>query len=170
MELPGTGYLYTLATVSITFVGFSALLFIYRQTVGGEVTKYDSYFLLSFIQAGFIVTGGALLPPLLALCDLAPAEAWRLASILAAFPIFLFVATVPGRRHAAAHERIPRYLVLLLALQGLCAILLVVNAIGRPAVPGPALYAIAITGMLFTTAIAYLRALALSMQEPSLRT
>ena len=101
MELPGTGYLYTLATVSITFVGFSALLFIYRQTVGSEVTRYDSYFLLSFIQPGFIVTGGALLPPLFALCDLSPVAVWRLASILAAFTILLFVLTVPSRRHAA---------------------------------------------------------------------
>ena len=50
MELPGIAYLYSLATVSITFVGFAALLIVVRQSIGGQVTSYDMYFTLSFIQ------------------------------------------------------------------------------------------------------------------------
>ena len=108
MELAGSAYLYTLATVAITFVGFSALLIFFRQTVGGSATKYDAYFMISFIQPGFIVTAGALLPPLLALFDLAPDAIWRMSSAVSAVPILLFVVTVPGRRRAAVDGRFHR--------------------------------------------------------------
>ena len=40
MELPGANYLYALATISVTFVGFSALLLVFRQTIGGKMTSY----------------------------------------------------------------------------------------------------------------------------------
>lgn len=162
MELPGTGYLYTLATVSITFVGFSALLIFFRQTAGGGVTKYDSYFMLSFMQPGFIVTGGALLPPLLALLDLAADTVWRVSSVLSAIPIFLFVVTVPSRRRAAVDEPIPIYITTLLLVQAFGGLLLVANAIGWPFAPAPGPYAGALSVLLFTTGIAYLRAFALS--------
>ena len=166
MELPGSGYLYALATVAITFVGFSALLLVFRQSLGSGVTKYDAYFMLSFIQPNFIVTGGALLPPLLLLCGLGEDMVWRLSSGLTALPIILFVVTVPTRRHAAIDEPIPRYIWVLLVLQFVGALVLVGNAAGRPFAPGPGLYALAITGLLFTTAIAYLRALAISIHRP----
>ena len=52
--LAGELFLYALATISITFVGFSALLIVFRQTMGGKLTPYDTYFTLSFIQIGFI--------------------------------------------------------------------------------------------------------------------
>src|SRR5215467_7409856 len=40
MELPGASYLSALATISVTFVGFSALLLVFRQTIGGKMTSY----------------------------------------------------------------------------------------------------------------------------------
>ena len=169
MELPGSDYFYALATVAITFVGFSALLLFFRQTLGGGLTKYDAYFTLSFIQPGFIVTGGALLPPLLALCGFGQDIVWRLSSALTAVMIVLFVATVPARRHAAVDEPIPVYVAVLLVLQAFGALVLVANAIGQPLAPGPGLHAAAVTWLLFTTAIAYLRALAISIHRPLTR-
>jgi hypothetical protein len=169
MELPGSDYFYALATVAITFVGFSALLLFFRQTLGGGLTKYDAYFTLSFIQPGFIVTGGALLPPLLALCGFDRDDVWRVSSALTAVMIVLFVATVPARRHAAVDEPVPVYVAALLALQALGALVLVANAIGQPLAPGPGLHAAAVTWLLFTTAIAYLRALAISIHRPLTR-
>lgn len=166
MELAGSGYLYTLATVAITFVGFSALLIVFRQSLGGGATRYDAYFTMSFIQPNFIVAGGALLPPLLGLCGLDAEVVWRLASALTAFVIVLFVATVPARRRAAVDEPIPLYIWVLLGLQFLGALILIANAAGQPLAPGPGPYAVAITGLLFTTAIAYLRALGISIHKP----
>ena len=166
MELTGSGYLYTLATVAVTFVGFSALLLVFRQSIGGGATKYDAYFMLSFIQPNFIVTGGALLPPLLVLCGLGETMVWRVSSALTALPILLFVVTVPARRHAAIDEPIPLYIRVLLVLQFAGALVLIANAAGRPFAPGPGPYAVAITWLLFTTAVAYLRALAISIHKP----
>ena len=39
MELPGSAYLYTLATLSMTFAGFSAIAIVLRQTIGKVVVS-----------------------------------------------------------------------------------------------------------------------------------
>src|SRR5262249_52024881 len=165
MDLPGANYLYALSTISVTFVGFSALLLVFRQTIGGKMTDYDSYFTLAFMQAGFIVTSRGLFPQLLAVFDMSHDSVWRASSVIMAIPIFLFVATTPGRRRAAVSERVPFYVRLLLLLQFLAGASLVLNAVGWPAPPNLALFALALTAMLFTTGIAYLIALARALRE-----
>jgi hypothetical protein len=165
MELPGANYLYALATISVTFVGFSALLLVFRQTIGGKMTSYDSYFALAFMQAGFIVTAGGLLPQLLAFFEMSHASVWRESSMIMAIPIFLFVATTPRRRRAATRERVPFYVGLLLLLQFLAGACLLLNAVGWPAPPNLAPFALALSVMLSTTGIAYLIALARALGE-----
>ncbi|HLW48020.1 MAG TPA: hypothetical protein VKW09_09675 [bacterium] len=165
MEPAGSTYLYALAAVSITFVGFSALLVIFRQARGDALTKYESYFVLSFILPGFIVTGGALLPSVFALYGLPVPTVWRLSSAVGAIPILFFVATLPGRRQAATSAPMPRYVRVLSALQLLIALYLIANAIGEPAPAGIGPYAAAMTALLFTTAIAYVVALSAAFRE-----
>jgi hypothetical protein len=165
MELPGVSYLYALATVSITFVGFSALLLVFRETIGSRMTGYDSYFMLSFMQAGFIVTAGGLLPQLVAFYEMPPTQVWRVSSLIMAIPIFLFVATTPARRRAATKERVPVYVGILLFLQFLAGAYLVLNAVGWPAPPKLAPFALALTVMLLTTGMAYLIALARALRR-----
>jgi hypothetical protein len=164
MELPGANYLYALATISITFVGFSALLLVFRETIGGKLTGYDSYFTLSFMQAGFIVTAGGLLPQLLALYEMSHTSVWRVSSAIMTVAIFLFVAKTPRRRRAATKEPVPIYVRLLLALQFLAGASLLLNAVGWPAPPHIAPFALALTVMLFTTGVAYLIALARALR------
>lgn len=53
MELPGASYLYTLATVSITFVGFSVFFILIRQALGGTVSEFDIFLTKNFLQLGF---------------------------------------------------------------------------------------------------------------------
>jgi hypothetical protein len=166
MEPSGATYLYALAAVSITFVGFSALLVIFRQARGEAMTKYESYFLLSFIQPGFIVTGGSLLPSVLALYGLPGPTVWRVSSIAMAIPILLFVATLPRRRRAATAAPIPRYVLALSLAQLLIALYLASSAVGTPVPVGIGPYAAAMTGLLFTTAIAYVIALSVAFAEP----
>jgi hypothetical protein len=166
MEPSGSAYLYALATVSITFVGFSALLLIFRQARGDVMTRYESYFMLSFIQPGFIVTAGSLLPSVLAFYGLPTVTVWRASSIIMAIPILLFVATLPGRRRAATSSPMPRYIRFFSFLQLLIALYLVTNALGAPTTAGVAPYAAAITGLLFTTAIAYVVALSIALAQP----
>jgi uncharacterized membrane protein YhaH (DUF805 family) len=166
MELQGSAYLYALATVSITFVGFSALLLVFRQTIGGRMTPYDAFFTLSFVQAGFIVAMGALLPPLLALYALGEETVWRISSAIAAALILAFVAAFPARRRRAAGSSAPIYVWILLAMQALAGLELASGAIGKPLGPQPASFAAAMTAMLVTSGIAFLAALSLVFREP----
>jgi hypothetical protein len=165
MEIPGSTYLYALATVSITFVGFSALLMIFRQTMGGAMTKYDTFFTLSFVQTGFIVTAGSMLPQLLALFEWSHSAVWRVSSSVMAIIILSFVATFSVRRRAATGARAPLSVDVLLAVQVLMAMGLISDAIGKPHEPGAALYASAMAGFLLTSGIAYLMALSVTLRE-----
>jgi hypothetical protein len=152
-------YLYALAALSVSFVGFSTLVIVFRQSAGGRLSAYDSYFVLSFMQAGFIVTAGALLPPLLALYGLSKDEVLRVASAITAIPIGWFVATLPRRRRTATGAAMPGFIRLFLVLQLLAAVTLVLGAVGRPLGPGLAPYASALTLILVTSGIAFLLAL-----------
>ena len=113
------------------------------------------------------MTAGALLPLLLALYGLLQPTVWRASSIIMAIPIFVFVVTLPGRRRAASHQKIPIYIWTLLLLQLLTVPYLLMNAIGKPVEPGVAPYAAAMSGILFTSAIGYLVALAAWLREPT---
>ena len=70
MELPGSTYLYTLAGISVSFVGFSALVIVLRQTFGGTMSRLEILITRIFIQLGFIVAASAMLPNLLWLFSL----------------------------------------------------------------------------------------------------
>src|SRR5215469_2778767 len=85
-------------------------------------------------------------------------------SLIMAIPIFLFVAKIPGRRRAATKASIPFYVGFLLLLQFLAGAYLVLNAVGWPAPPDLAPFAVALTVLLFTTGIAYLIALARALR------
>jgi hypothetical protein len=165
MAIAESTYLYALAALSVSFVGFSTLVIVFRQSAGGRLSRYDSYFVLSFMEAGFIVTAGALLPPLCALFGLAEGVLLRIASAVTAVPIFWFVATVPRRRRIATGAPIPTFVRLLLFLQLLAAVALTFGALGRPLGPGVAPYAAALTIMLVTSGIAFLMALNVVLPE-----
>ncbi len=152
-------YLYALAALSVSFVGFSTLVIVFRQSAGGRLSSYDSYFVLSFMQAGFIVTAGALLPPLFALYGLSEGAVLRVASAITAIPIAWFVASVPRRRRAATGAATLGFIRLLLLLQLGAGVALVLGALGRPLGPGVAPYASALTLILVTSGIAFLLAL-----------
>jgi hypothetical protein len=40
MVLPGSAYLYTLATLAMTFAGFCAIVIVSRQTTGRELSGF----------------------------------------------------------------------------------------------------------------------------------
>jgi hypothetical protein len=159
MVIAEATYLYALAALSVSFVGFSTLVIVFRQSAGDRLSRYDSYFVLSFMQAGFIVTAGALLPPLFVLYGVAEERALRVASAIAAVAICWFVASVPGRRRAATGAPAPTFVRLLLALQFFAAVALLFGALGRPWGQGAAPYASALTLILVTSGIAFLLAL-----------
>ena len=159
MDLPGTSYLFTLAALSVTFVGFSALAIILRQTFGGEVSPLDLLITRIFIQLGFIVVAGSMLPPLFMLFDWPAVTIWRIASLFPAIPSTVFAITYPGRRKKASGLPTPWFIWLDVTILGLAALALYCNALGLGFTPGPAPYAAALTTILFLSGLGYLQAL-----------
>ncbi len=102
MELPGTGYLYNLTLISVTFAGFAALIAAFRQMVGGQLTKHDAFLIRSALIRSLILIVCALLPPLLALFDIPASVIWRTSSLIAAALIVVFTLAWPTivRRNA----------------------------------------------------------------------
>jgi len=76
-------YLYALATLSITFTGFSALITVLRQTSGGPLSRYDAFLMINYFLTGFAIAVLCLLPPLLSRCAINDAVIWRIPSAIA---------------------------------------------------------------------------------------
>jgi hypothetical protein len=109
MELPGTSYLYTVATLGMAFIGFSAVVMQLRQTMGRKLRPFDALFAHVYMEFGLIITMGALLPPALTFWELAPALVWRVSSGLVGISLLWFGLTYPARRRAASAASTPLY-------------------------------------------------------------
>jgi hypothetical protein len=142
-----------------TFVGFSAIIMIFRQTVGGSLSPLDSWITLVFVQLGFLVTAGSLSAPLLALCDATPTMVWRVCNAGVGLLVATFAASYPLRRRAVSGMPTPVFVWIDLLLLAICTIVLLGNAVGRPRAPNPASFSVGLTGMLFTAGLGYLHAL-----------
>ena len=70
VELKGAILLYTMAGLMVTFAGFSALLLAVRQAAGGRLSQIDRYLAKTVLTQLFVLTAGALLPPIIALYDM----------------------------------------------------------------------------------------------------
>jgi hypothetical protein len=150
-------YLYTLAALSVTFVGFSSLVIVLRQTMGGEMSKLDIFITRTFIQVGFLVAAGAMLPGLLTQFEVPGRSTWRLSSAVTAVPVLLFACTYPARRKAASGARTPVLIWIdALVILGF-GILLALDALGMVVATGPGPYTVALTGVLFVAGWAYLQ-------------
>jgi hypothetical protein len=159
--MPGsaTAYLATLATIAMTFVGFSSLVIILRQTLGGEMSPLDVLLTKIFIQLGFIVTAGAMVPALLALFTASDGFVSRLSSALVAVPTLLFAWRYPARRRAASGGATPWAVWMDVGVLIALGAVLSANAAGAALVPRPATFAGCLTGILCVSGWAYLQAL-----------
>ena len=132
MELAGSGYLYTVALLAMTFVGFCAIVLMFRQGI-----KHSSRIVLhshAYIELGFSAAAFAMLAPLLSACGLPDGQTWRIASIAIAI-----VMVIQSSRHLNQFVRAfgtlyPRILVNS-AISALVVIGLVANASKYPFEP-----------------------------------
>lgn len=102
MNLEGTGLLLTLAGLMVTFAGFSALLMSVRQTIGARLSRLDQLLAKTLVTHLFLLTGGAILPPLLALYAVAEPWIWKISALLYGVPLLIFLLTYPKRRRKIA--------------------------------------------------------------------
>jgi hypothetical protein len=156
-----SGYLYTIATVGMTFAGLSVLTMILRQILGGRMTKFDSFVARMWVQLGFITTFGSILPPLLILFGPPAPIVWRISSGVMAVILGSWALTFPRRRHAVNPTRLPLQVVIFLLAMNIAALALAANAIVVPGELLAGVYAAAVTailigaGMLFLFAFVY---------------
>jgi hypothetical protein len=166
MKLPGITYLYTLATVSITFVGFSALFILVRQVLGKPMSKFDILLTKNFLQLGFMVAFGSLLAPLLFLLQVGDINVWRIASLISAVPAFIFAVTYPRRRAATVKTPVPKEVWFDVSAVFVAAAILLTNAVGWPWTPDVGLYAAGLTIILSISFLAFLHALDFLLEQP----
>jgi hypothetical protein len=84
-----SGYLYTIAAVGMSFAALSVLTMVVRQILGGQMTKFDTFVARTWVQLGFMVTFGSILPPLLGLFEVSTPVVWRISSGLMAFVLLV---------------------------------------------------------------------------------
>jgi hypothetical protein len=151
-----SGYLYTIATVGMTFAGLSVLTMILRQMLGGQITKFDSFVTRTWIQLGFMTTFGSILPPLLILFGAPAPIAWRISSGVVAVILGSWALTFPRRRHDVNPTRLPLQVVIFTLAMDIAALSLAANAIVIPGELLAGVYAAAVTAILIGAGMLFL--------------
>jgi len=151
-----SGFLYTIATVGMTFAGLSVLTMILRQMLGGRITKWDSWVTRTWIQLGFMTTFGSILPPLLILFAAPVPIAWRISSGVMAVILGSWALTFPRRRHAVNPTRLPLQVVIFTLAMDIAALALAANAIVVPGELLAGVYAAAVTAILIAAGLLFL--------------
>ena len=80
MELPNAAYLYTLALIAIGYVGFTAIVLILRQSLGGTLSSLDTLVARLFMVRGFVITYLSMVPMLMAGFELSHTAVWQVSS------------------------------------------------------------------------------------------
>ncbi|MFI4968278.1 MAG: hypothetical protein ACHQAU_06070 [Gammaproteobacteria bacterium] len=167
MEIKGAAILYTLATVMITFAGFSALLYVVRQAAGAKVSLLDRFIAKTVMTYVFVLTAAALLPVLLALFEIDEKQIWLWSGVLFALPMLALQVTYPIRRRKAVGSVPPPAIYAIFVVFGSAvtlAMLIYVLASGRFSA---AVYITALTIDFFTVVIGFVNALDIIMQQPT---
>jgi hypothetical protein len=159
MELPGSAYLYALATISITYAGFAALIVVFRQTTTGKLTSYDLFFVRSVLLRSFIVIVCAMLPPALALFNLPHPTIWRISSLIAGLLQAAFVLTWPLRRRSISDVPITKWILIQNGLILLTAIYLLSTAFDIFFKPASGPFAVGLSIFLYLSFTGYLMSL-----------
>ncbi len=150
------GYLYTLATVGMTFAGLSVLTMILRQMLGGRITKWDSWVTRTWIELGFMTTLGSILPPLLVLFAAPAPIAWRISSGVMAVILGSWALTFPRRRRTVNPTRLPWQVVIFSLAMNIAGLALAANAIVVPGELLAGVYAAAVTAILTGAGLLFL--------------
>ena len=145
MELPGSGYLYTLATLAMTFVGFCAIVLGLRQSLGAQSSKFHQYASHVYIELGLTSAAFAMLPPLLAGCELPAEIVWRISSAVIAVALVLHTWSVLRRFKATRAGPFPRRVWINTSITALIVIALVTKAADLVIMPGFGPVAVAAT-------------------------
>jgi hypothetical protein len=156
MELPGSGYFYALAALSMAFVGFTSIVVVLHQGTGKPLSPFHVLITKLFIELGLMATAFAMLAPTLAICGIREILVWRISSVIMLVVLVPWLVTYPIHRKAAAPDQnFPLRGYVMNTLVSLAAIFLCLNAFGSPMISNPAPLAIATVFVLSFAAVSF---------------
>jgi hypothetical protein len=157
-------YLLRLATLSLSFVGFSAVVVTLRGALGGELSDRHLRLVRLYIEGGLLVTALALLPALLNLLHVADTVTWTLSSAAAA-SIFTVVLVIQFRRRRAVEGHFPPWVIIIYALSILAVAGLWLNVAGYPFPRSAGPYAVVLTWALCIFGFIFVRTIELFLHR-----
>jgi hypothetical protein len=166
MDVKGATFLYTLAALMVTFAGFSSLLLVLRQAAGGKVSRLDRFIASSIMAYIFVLTAGALLPPLLALYDIPEQWIWPASAVLFGVPLASLQLTYPHRRRKVVGKGPPPAIFAVFVVVGSAATLVTLAYVLAGLRYSAAVYVSGLTVDFFTVIFGFLNALDIIMLQP----
>jgi len=158
-------YLFRLATLSLSFVGFSAVVVTLRGALGGELSVRHLRLVRLYIEGGFLVTFLALVPNLLNLLHIPDTITWPLSSAAAA-TIFTFLLVIQFRRRRAVEPGpFPAWVVIINAISIVAVASLWLNVAGIPFPPSVGPYAVTLTWALCIFGFIFVRTIELFLHR-----
>lgn len=167
MEFKGAALLYTLATLMITFAGFSALLFVIRQAAGAKLSLLDRFIVRNVMSYTFVLTGAALLPALFALFEVEENWIWRVSGLLFAPPMLALQVSYPSRRRKVVGSVPPPVIYAIFVVFGSAVTLAMLVYVLAAVQYSAAIYITALTIDFFTVIFGFVNALDIIMQQPT---
>jgi hypothetical protein len=149
-------FLLRLAALSLSFVGFSAVVVTLRGALGGELSDRHLRFVRLYIEGGLLVTALGLVPTLLTLLHMPESVTWSVASAAAAL-IFTFLLVTQFRRRRTVEGRFPPWVVVIFAISLAVVLSLWLNVAGIPYRPSVGPYAVALTWALGVFGFIFIR-------------
>ena len=158
-------YLLRLATLSLSFVGFSAVVVTLRGALGGELSDRHLRLVRLYIEGGLLVTALALVPTLLNLLHIPETVTWPLSSAAAAL-IFTFVLVIQFRRRRTVEPgRFPPWVIIIYVVSIAAVASLWLNVVGIPFPPSVGPYAAVLTWALCVFGFIFVRTIELFLHR-----
>jgi len=150
-------FLFSLAALSLSFAGFTAVVVTLRGALGGEISDRHLRLIRLYIEGGLMVTALALVPALLSLLHVPESVIWRASSAAAASIFTLLLLTQFRRRRAVEAGRFPPWVVVIYAISLATILGLWLNVAGIAFAPTVGPYAVALTWALCVFGFIFVR-------------
>jgi hypothetical protein len=138
-------YLFHLSGLSLSFVGFWAVVVSLRGALGGKLSERHLRLVRLYIEGGFLVTALALVPALLNLLHIPDTVLWPLSSAVAASIFTILLVIQFRRRRTIEPGRFPLWVVVVYAVSTVAVAGLWLNVAGMPFSPNAGPYAVVLT-------------------------
>lgn len=159
MELPWSGYLYTVATLAMTFIGFCAIVLSLHATRDKDNLKLKllRQHTTGYIEIGFSSVVTAMLAPMLAACGLPAPLSWRWSSAIIAGGLAVHVCFTLKRLATITTWQIPMRVWINSTITGLVVLTLIANSSGLLIEPSAGPIVVAATWRLIHAVVVFLQ-------------